>query len=267
MAGSFKRYDDWVKDIRSSYRPFLTVNAVNKYSRRHQYFCPVQSRIIHLLSDGELYAYKGLVHTPGIIEVYEQYALDPLRTMNISEKIGYVHPKNWKTGLPYIMSTDFVVRTLSKRTAYTFKYWEDLYFKDSNRAAPNPSKLRTWQKLAIENEYWKSLDTEYRIITERDFPKSQFYNLRKCEYTAGMHFDDNIINIFINTFYELWQGNPCQLLGDIINKCAKIINLSNERCVDCFNYSVLKRIVPVDHSEIIQMHLPLKLLAGTVNNE
>lgn len=267
MAGSFKRYDDWVKDIRSSYRPFLTVNAVNKYSRRHQYFCHIQSRVIHLLSDGELYAYQGLIRAPGTTSVLEQYALDPERTVDIAEIMGIKHPANVKSGSPHIMSTDFVVSRCSKKTAYTFKYCKDLYLKNSKTVEPDPTKWRTWQKLAIENEFWKRQDIEYRIITERDFPKSQFYNLRRAEYAANLDFPEHICDEFVFNFMGLWLENPFQSLENIIKRCSQIVNINLKKCVDIFYRCVFSNKIRIDHSVIFQMHLPLNILIEAGKND
>ncbi len=267
MADSFKKYNKWIVDIEKSYRPFLTTNSVNKYSRRHQYFCPFQSRIIHLLSDGELYAYRGLINTPGITEVFEQYALDPEYTVKISEKLGYKHPTNQRTGSPYIMSTDFVAVRGIKRTAYTFKYHKDLYQINRNGNQPNLSKRRTWEKLAIEDAFWKLHGIEYRIITERDFTKSQYYNLRRCEYAANLGYADDFTDEFVCQFMELWISNPYQQLDKIINQCADIMNATSCKCIDLFHHCVFKKKLPIDHSVIFQMHLPLQLLTKAGINE
>lgn len=260
MVIKSKKYHDWFRDIQKNYRPFLTTNSVNKYSRRHQYFCPIQSRIIHLLSDGELYAYQGLIRAPGTTDVLEQYALDPEWTVEIAESLGIRHPENLKSGSIHIMSTDFVVSRCSKKTAYTFKYCKDLYRTNSKAIEPDPSKWRTWQKLAIENDFWKRQGIEYRIITERDFPKSQFYNLKRSEYAANLDFSDSFTDEFIRKFIALWLKNPHQLLGNIINQCSHDLNATTKQCEDVFYFCVFRNYIQIDHSVIFQMHLPLSLL-------
>jgi hypothetical protein len=179
--------NDWKSKISSigKYQPYLTVRDVNKVGRRHWIFCPRQNREVHLLSDGEFRAYKILLWQPEVISVEEQYPLDVDETLHIAAQSQIIHPRNWKTNLAYIMTTDFVVKTLldnglHKRTAYTFKYWNQLFqrFPDGRVEKIN---TRTWQKFAIEREYWKMRGVECRVITELDTTKPHAWNIEYFE--------------------------------------------------------------------------------------
>ncbi len=133
--------NDWKKNIlaKGKHIPYLTVRDVNKVGRRHWIYCPRQKRDVHLLSDGEFRAYKILLWQPNVISVEEQYALDIDETLDIAVGANMIHPRDWKTNIAHVMSTDFVVtQRLSnnsiQRIAYTFKYWNQLYARNDVKA-------------------------------------------------------------------------------------------------------------------------------------
>lgn len=88
------------------YKPFVKVDDVNSISRRHLYYCPIQKRLVHLLSDGEANAYKFLIYQPDVVGIREQFPLHLPKTLEIAESLQVIHPRNWKTKELYIMTTD-----------------------------------------------------------------------------------------------------------------------------------------------------------------
>jgi hypothetical protein len=275
-----KKYNDWKRDIRQNmYRPYLTVRQVNKVGRRHWIFCLKQRREAHLLSDGELRMYKKLLWLLGCIKVMEQFALDIDETLDIAVAANLIHARNWQTSEAYVMTTDFVVQRYDVAnpsniitTAYTFKYFGQIYevdeagtlvdsWNEENLSENNVVRknLRTWQKFAIEKEYWRRRGVEYRVVTERDATKEEFWNIVFCESSQKLAFKQNEVSEFILLFVKVWQENFNKTLSVIIKIVAAELSSSEHHTLSIFKYSVLHHILPLKHSCCLQKFRPLEL--------
>jgi hypothetical protein len=279
-AKTVKKYNEWIRDIRQNmYRPYLTVRQVNKVGRRHWMFCQKQRREVHLLSDGELRMYKILLWLLGCIKVMEQFALDIDETLDIAVAANLIHPRNWQTSEAYVMTTDFVVQRYDVAnpsniitTAYTFKYFGQIYevdeagtlvdsWNEENLSENNVVRknLRTWQKFAIEKEYWRRRGVEYRVVTERDATKEEFWNIVFCESSQKLTFKQNEVSEFIMLFVKIWQENFNKTLSFIIKLVAVQMGANEAHTLSVFKYSVLHHILPLKHSCCLQMFRPLEL--------
>lgn len=276
-----KKFNLWKSDIhQGQYRPYLTVRQVNKVGRRHWLFCSKQRREAHLLSDGELRMYKKLLWQSGCITVMEQFALDIDETLDIAVAANLIHPRNWQSSEAYVMSTDFVVQRYDAKnlsniitTAYTFKYFgqiyevnldgsieDNWYEEEHSEQAVIRKNQRTWQKFAIEKEYWRRRGVEYRVVTERDATKEEFWNISFCESSQKLNFEQNEVIQFVQLFVKIWQENMRQSLGTLIKRVSSNIDADEKQTLTIFKYSVLHHILPLKHSLCLQMYRPLELL-------
>jgi hypothetical protein len=277
-----EKLNRWKRDIQSltteSYRPYLTVKAVNQYGRRHWIFCNVQKRHAHLLSDGELRMYKKLIWARGTKRVFEQYALDLNETLNIAVAGNLIHPRNWETSEAYVMTTDFLVQHQDLEnpsriitTAYSFKYASQIYVVDEEgvelegsiqgeeRKLLQRKNARTWQKFAIEREYWRRRGIKYQIVTELDATKEEFNNIRFCEPAGFMKFEDELVRTFVFTFCHVWQRYFMKPLEFLLLLTSQQLNCSDEQVIRLFQFSVLKHFLPLKHSSTLQFHRPVEL--------
>ncbi|KJG05900.1 hypothetical protein UB33_11070 [Photobacterium angustum] len=255
----------WKREIAKShqYLPFVTVRQVNKVGRRHWIYCPRQGRDVHLLSDGELSAYKILLWQPETISVEEQYALDIDETLDIAVSSNIIHPRDWKTNFAHIMTTDFVrtKRTESgakQRVAYTFKYWNQLYehCADGSIKQINP---RTWQKFAIEREYWRRRGVAYRVITERDTTKTRVWNINYFELAYDLVTNKNELVEFGEAFIESWSLSPRAELQNHLSNISKQLGTTYRRSQSLFQYSGLHHLLPIDTTNYIRLFRPVGL--------
>ncbi|MBU2115368.1 MAG: TnsA endonuclease N-terminal domain-containing protein [Gammaproteobacteria bacterium] len=264
---TLKKYNQWILDInQGSYRPFLTVRSVNKFGRRHWLWCDKQKREVHLLSDAERRAYEIMMSRPGTVAVLEQYALDVNETISIAKKLGYVHPRNYKTMHITVMTTDFVVTTQNivseKRslntTAYTFKYSSDLY-TDKTCSQFLPSATRTIQKLEIEQEYWNRRGIQYRVITELNATKEHAWNLQFCKIGLKQPVDTGQAIAFSAIFYGIWQSHRFMHLSDLLNHSAAALDVERPAAEQLFFFCVLQNLVKLVHSSKLQHYRSIEL--------
>jgi len=106
------------------------------------------------------------------------------------------------------MTTDFVVTIRmdsgsTKCIAYTFKYWNQL-FEHQEDGSVKQIKARTWQKFAIEREYWRVRGVEYRVITELDTTKPCAWNIEYFELAHDLVASSDELKEFGQAFIETW---------------------------------------------------------------
>lgn len=257
-----KKLNKWKLAIRQGYKPYLTVRDVNKVGRRHWLQCPIQNRPVHLLSDGELRAYTILVAQPQTAEVWEQYALDIDVTLKIAERLEILHPRDYKTGEARVMTTDFVV--LNKvgsalpRIAYTFKYSNQVY-AEVGRPVRCPKAWRTWQKFEIENEYWRRLGVEYRLITEKDATKERFWNLEFCAAHRDLKVSNERLISFIETIKEQWNRARLIPLKQLCLLTGEAMGIPTSEAVKLFKYATYNQYLDISHDNCLRLFRPIVL--------
>lgn len=260
---SVKRLNTWKIDIQNLYKPYLTVRDVNKVGRRHCLFCTRQQREVHLLSDGELRAYNILLAKPGTIAVMEQYALDLDDTIEIAERLKFLHPRKYKSGEAIVMTTDFVVDrwrdSAVKRIAYTFKYVSQV-FKDENSLVRKPMSWRTWQKFEIERHYWSNRGVEYRLITEKHATKEQFWNLQFCENSRDLKVSEGLLDLFLKATYKVWLTNTSCQLQILCAEIGRLIGVTSKYAMQLFKYAVYHDFLLISHKTCLRHFRPVSLM-------
>lgn len=251
LPKTVEKYKQWTDDIANgTYRSYLTVRDVNKVGRRHWMYCDKQNREVHLLSDGERRMYMELLYKPSTVAVFEQYALDLDETLDIAVELNIMHPRNWKTYEAYVMSTDFLVESLSaderttKLTAYTFKYWDQIY-KLSWLDEVEYKSMRTWQKFAIEREFWRRRGIEYRVVTERDATKVHYHNKLFSASAKDLTVSNEVLTAFLACFCKTWQHAPWRPLQELIAQVSHTLSMTDGDARQLFRFALLYGFLPV----------------------
>jgi hypothetical protein len=147
---------------------------------------------MHFLSKLERDFYFNVQWDPGVLDIREQFLLDLRTTQTISDEMRLKHPTSPRTGLPFPMSTDFLITKQAEgkvfEIARSVKPFSDIEF--NNSCHPKRVK-RNWEKFLIEREYWKRLNVELRWVTERDFSLVLARNVQ-----------------FVHSFYHLVSLTP-----------------------------------------------------------
>jgi hypothetical protein len=150
------------------YKPFLTVRDVPSKGRVHRRPALTHGRIVHLLSDLELAAFLLFDWHHSIIDIREQFPLDPEKTRQIADRLGIKHPA--VRGVMQVMTTDFLVDIVEngkiRQIAISVKYREDLEDK------------RVIEKQELERRYWEALDIDWFLFTENEVPSTLIQNIK-----------------------------------------------------------------------------------------
>ena len=183
-----------------NYKPFLTVRDVPSKGRVHRRPALTHGRIVHLLSDLELSAFLFFDWNTSVIDIREQFPLDPEKTSNISERAGIPHPA--VSGVAQIMTTDLLVDLLNNgkviQIAISVKYENEL------------EDERVVEKQELERRYWESIGVKWYIFTENEVPPTLIQNIKWLipqMHSFDLNQDDqftvfNVINEALLTYPE-----------------------------------------------------------------
>jgi hypothetical protein len=150
------------------YKPFLTVRDVPSKGRVHRRPSITHGRIVHLLSDLELAAFLLFDWKKSVIDIREQFPLDPERTLNIAKRLGIKHPA--VRGVNQVMTTDLVIdyecdgQIISQ--AVSVKYQQDL------------ENQRVVEKQELERRFWEGEKVAWYVFTENEVPRTLVQNIK-----------------------------------------------------------------------------------------
>lgn len=130
----------------AEYKPWLTVLDVPSRGRCHRLYCDKAGRSVHLLSDNEKRAFMALWWCEETIDLREQFPLDRDKTRWIAGRLGVRHPKDPKSGVDIVMTTDVLV---TSRTDLGIEY-----HATSAKCDTDLNSRRTLEKQLIEKIYW-----------------------------------------------------------------------------------------------------------------
>ena len=154
------------------YRPYLTVRDIASKGRVHRRPAVTHGRIVHLLSDLELAVFLLFDWNKSVIDIREQFPLDPEKTINIAKRLGIKHPK--AKGVLQVMSTDLLIDvSQGKQTitqAISIKYRDEL------------EDARVIEKLELEHRFWEGEQVEWFLFTENEVPKALVQNIKWLVY-------------------------------------------------------------------------------------
>ncbi|NMM62206.1 heteromeric transposase endonuclease subunit TnsA [Clostridium sp. P21] len=161
------------------YKPWIKIQDLGSKGRSSRFKGIKTGRQHDVLSDMERNYLNLLEYSDYVLDIKEQYPLQPLsETLSIAKELGIEHPKNRKTGEYIVMTTDFFISIKQDENlidvARTIKSKDDLL----NR--------RIIEKFEIERIYWERRGISWAIVTEDEINKTIAENI-----------------IFFNSYYNI----------------------------------------------------------------
>jgi len=167
-----KKYNSWFESSEKDYTSWIKVYELSSRGLSSIIHGFSTSRNHHLLSNHELAIFLLLDWNHNVLDIKEQYALDPNVTSKIAIEAKIKHPVF--EGDLHIMSTDFLVcmkNGSNPRIAFQVKPSELL------------SNKRVIEKLEIERRYWARKNIPWYLITEKEIPQVLTENVRWLQST------------------------------------------------------------------------------------
>ncbi len=220
---------------------------------RSIFFCPVQKRVITLLGKGEKHLYITKLFEPNVVEIKEQYPLDYVRTQEIADTHGVIHPRKHLTGELTVLTTDLLVTYREKsgaqyRVAYSFKHSIDAR-----------SKTRTMQKFDIETAYWKRFGVRAEQVLRDDVSKIKADNLLNYINHYNPELSDSELRKFASALLDDVIEHPCSSLRESLKAVSSSLKVKPSHCMTLFANSMFKHVLPIDLTQKIKLHKPLNL--------
>ncbi len=191
------------------YKPFLTVQDVPSKGRIHRRPSLTHNRIVHLLSDLELAVFLLFDWEKAVIDIREQFPLNPEATLSIAKRLGIKHPAY--QGVIQVMTTDLLVdfnsdgQHLSK--AISVKYAQDL------------EDERTIEKLELERRFWEGEGIEWFIFTEHEVPVHFVKNIRwLAPHMHSYDLDDSQRMFVFESILQMLEACPEEKLPVLLSE-------------------------------------------------
>jgi hypothetical protein len=194
----------------ANYRPYIRVGDFGTTGRAHR-ILSAEGRIHHFFSDLEKDYYYYLTWQDDVLDIKEQYPLERAITMGIADTWGIKHPTDPKTGVPIVMTTDFLITALhdgeKKLFARSVKYQADL------------EKKRVCEKQTLEKLYWEEKQIDWKIITENSFDRNQSRNIQfLMQYYQDIVIEglpDTFLTVLVEHLLHAEHQSLAQICGDV----------------------------------------------------
>lgn len=141
------------------YKPWLA-GGFSSRGRMSRLLGRHNRRIHYLFSDIEKNTFLEYDWRDDVEDLWEQFPLDRDTTRLIAAEMGVRHPRDPRTRIAIVMTTDLVV-----------KFRGGMLRPIACKASEELGNRRTKDKLEIERRYWKLLGRDWKLRTERSFCK------------------------------------------------------------------------------------------------
>jgi len=174
------------KGIGKEYLPWLNRHDFRSTAPSSRLFGTKTGRLHIFFSGLERNGYLIFSFCDIVTDIREQFPLDRNETRIIAATLGVRHPKDFRTKIDIVMTTDILVTfVLDGKTKYLA-----LAFKPSS-ALRDP---RVKQKLEIERIYWQNQKVIWAVLTEQDLNRTLVGNMQwiyPYYYSYGLILPEN----------------------------------------------------------------------------
>jgi len=177
---NYDKYQKYIKAGRGqgdglAYLPWITIHDFSSRGIVSRVYGQKAKRVHHFLSRNELYYFYLLEWSNNVLDIREQYPLmDIDLAVDVADKAEIKYPRDNISGFPYVLTCDFMVTTQNGLKARTIKSSSEL------------KNIRVLEKLEIERRYWKELDIDWRLVTEKDISLQKARNIEWLHTAATL---------------------------------------------------------------------------------
>lgn len=232
-----------------NYKPYLTVqNTRSRVKRGVTTLATCGERVVHYFSHAELMALLLFDWDDSVIDIREQYPLNPEDTVVIAQDLHVPHPGHTRGGV--VMTTDLLVTYRSQETGERI----DKAFQV--KSSRTDLTERVYEKLAIEQRYWKMHNVEWQLlIADEAFPQILCFNLDYLAAWRRRRVNRSVVDEAIGQATEFlkkaadkplckqWNEVGCNALRQLCAIKLMRFPISKRRFYDC---------VPDDFSRSLQ---------------
>lgn len=220
-----------------NYKPWLTIHDVPSKGNSSRIKGWKTGRIHHLLSNIERSYFYFLEWSGNVLDIREQFPLDRVDTVDIANKKGIDHQKDYTTDTYIPLTTDFLV-TLKRENKI-------IVVARSIKPFSQLEDERTVEKLEIEREYWEKKGIEWALVTEKEIPKEYAKNLQWLHPFISLESPDDETLAYKLLGYVRKQEDS-NTLFDVINKFEEDYLLDPGSAVNLLRYLLANKLISLN---------------------
>ncbi len=214
-------------------------------------------RIHHLLSTQEADLFYLLDLRPGVEDIRERFPLLPREeVMGIAEERGLPYPRDRKTGVPRVLSTDFLLDIRRGDTVQleAWAYHPEEFLQRRNFLV----------QLELERAYWERRNVRWRMVTDREMPPALRHNARWLHgyLTSGeLGLEDADFMETAEWITAAVQAHPRQVLAELCLQSDAVFGYRPGTTLGVARNLLARGCWVVDRSRRIRPTEPLPLRA------
>ncbi|MEH7114576.1 TnsA endonuclease C-terminal domain-containing protein [Neobacillus niacini] len=189
--------------IGKDYKPWLRVQDIASQGRSTRIYSFTSQRVVHMLSDLQLYYFYLLEFDDRVVDIRENYPALDFHELNIPLD-GELTKKlfNSKTKAPHVFEVSFLVTRMDQQNK---PYYEARAIKSSSEF----EKKTTIQRLELLHRYFERKQIDFGIVTEKEINKQFARNIGWILTAYDLHDYPDLIG----NFHYLKQD----MLNDLTN--------------------------------------------------
>lgn len=208
-----RKYEKWIKEGRGQgrnedYKPWLHVREVPSHGLSVRMPSLKAGRVLQLFSLNEFFPALLAEHHPNVVDIREQFPLDPEKTRAIANQKNFAHPLSQDGDM--VMTSDLLIDYAGWRVPRIVIQAKPLEEAEQDEA--------TRRKLIIEKAYWDSKNVPFYVFHDQMFPRDVRNNLNWMLNPLWRTTPHEKLIYLANYYAEEFKLYPNDLLGHIATR-------------------------------------------------
>lgn len=251
----------------ASYKSWLQVQDISSRGRSSRIFSYTSNRVVHLLSDLQLYYYYLLEFDTEVVDIRENYPLLDLHEVNISldqELTKKLY--NSKTKVPHILTISFLITKIDQNNS-------PYHVARVVKASTELEKKSTIDRLELQRRYFEKKNIDFGIVTEKEIQKQVSRNIGWALTAYDLQDYPQLVS---NLQYLKWDmlnllSNPEVTFNDVFGKIESSYQIEDGLALVLFKHLVAtkqlvmdldKKIETSNNVKFYNLHVSKSILAG-----
>lgn len=240
--------------IGKDYIPWTKTHEFSSKGRATRLLGIRTGRIHHLQSDNQYRAFLSFEFFENILDIRETFPLLDVMEVIDTEDLRLDKFRDKETKEAFVITTNYLLTVVEP----------DGSEKLVARTVKNTSELKrkiTWEKLEIENRYWKAKNISWKVITEKQLPRQLAKNIEWVRETLleGSEGDLDKEQLSITLLGYLLENDEYPV-KEVLKLFDKQEDLPKGSAIFLFRYLLAKKEIRTDMSKAIDLSTTVKNL-------
>lgn len=231
------------------YEPFWRVEDVPSYGVKSKIpHVRTPNRLVHVLSQNELWMYLHLVRNPFVIDIYEQYAIPLEFSLAAANALDVKHPVYADSQVPIVQTIDFVARMLEPESG------EEVLRAFPVKQPEDALRPRTAEKLALQEAYCTLEHIDYELITSDVLRTTYSHNLESLyRHRMLSPFLQRVAKRWLPNFFGALSDNRHERVAHLLELANKTTGIDYGTGVSIFYHSLWHKQIDFNWSRYLRL--------------